>query len=313
MRYIDDPILGKLPKIALGCDRFGDEVEEKIALGEIEAYLEAGGYLLDTAHAYGQKTEGGPSSSEILLGKFLSTAPRESIFLATKGGLSKSKATRLDRTSLTEDIEMSLDHLKTTPDLWFFHRDNPSMPVEELIDTALNFKKQGYLKHIGVSNWSVDRIEKANNYLSALGEEPIAAVENQFSYAYCSREIWGEADAEFIGSERAPYEWFEKSGIPTLCFSSQGRGILQKLLKGEKTFGKASRFVCEENQRRAEKIGRISQETGYSVTDLNLAYVLSKKANFIAIIGSYNVENIKASMTVQNLVLDDELMKRLEE
>ncbi|MBQ0070920.1 MAG: aldo/keto reductase, partial [Spirochaetales bacterium] len=268
MQYFSVPVLGRLPKIALGCDRFGDEVDEKTALSEIECYLENGGFVLDSAHAYGQKKDGEPSSSECLIGRFLKSVDRDKVFVSTKGGLSREKVSRLDYQSLKSDIEMSVESLQTVPDLWFFHRDNPSLSVEALMDTVFEFRKKGYLKHLGASNWSTSRIEEANRYAESKVEEGFVAAENQFSLAYTNREIWGESDMEYVGSPRSPKAWFQENKFPCFCYSSQGRGILQKINRGATEFGKASRFYSKENIERAERLRRVATETGLRENDI---------------------------------------------
>ena len=70
MKYI--PFLDtKLSQIALGCDHYGAAIPEKTALARLDVFFEHGGNLLDTAHIYGQEEDGGPSSSEQVLGKWL--------------------------------------------------------------------------------------------------------------------------------------------------------------------------------------------------------------------------------------------------
>ncbi len=313
MKFIEVPVLGKLPRIALGCDRFGREVDEKTALAQIECYLASGGNVLDTAHVYGQTEDNGPSTSEILIGTILDAVARTAALPATKGGLSPKKGTRLDKVSLKEDVEASLENLQTVPDLWFFHRDDPSRPVEELLEPVLEYRRKGCLLHLGASNWSTRRIEEANLYMKSIGEEGFVAAENQFSLAYTTREIWGEDNIEYIGSPRCSKDWFLDNAIPCFCYSPPGRGILQKINRGTKELGKASRFLCDENIQRARRLQEVSLETGIDETALILSYITSQKAPLVALIGSYNVENIVSSLKAADLELDEELLSRLEE
>ena len=162
MKYLDLPVIGKVSRISLGCDHYGETIDEAIAIKQLDMYLERGGNLLDTARVYGQKIDEGPSTSELLLGKYLKTIDRGKVIIATKGGhphIGHMDSPRLDRTSLTNDITASIEQLGTPPDIFFLHRDWRDIPAGELIEILNTFIEKGYTRSIGASNWSVERIK----------------------------------------------------------------------------------------------------------------------------------------------------------
>ena len=158
-----------LSQIALGCDHYGAAIPEKTAVAQLDVFFEQGGNLLDTAHVYGQDKEGGPSSSEQVLGRWLrSNKNRKEMVVATKGchpykdDMHRGRITYKD---MMGDIQRSLDQLQTdSVDIWFFHRDDPSMGTDEIIDMGNILVVKWLVKHLGASNWTTKRIEEANTW-----------------------------------------------------------------------------------------------------------------------------------------------------
>lgn len=299
------PNLPPLSRIALGCDYYGAAIDEKIALSQLEYYVNNGGNILDTAHSYGQSFDDEPSSSERVIGKFLKETKRKDIFLITKGGhphLLDKSVSRLDKDSLTRDILTSIETLETPVDLYFIHRDDENIPVEEIIENLNSFIKKGYTKYIGASNWSDERIKKANKYAIEHNLEPFTFSELLFSLAYCTRKTWGDTTIKTIG-DGATLKFYEETKMPLLCFSSQGKGIFQKLLSNKvNTLSEKAkkRFLTEENYKRAERVKIISEKNNMSISEVVLGYIMSQKANTIAIIGSSRLEQIKDSLKAQD-------------
>src|SRR5436305_761026 len=111
-----------------------------------------------------------------------SAGVRERILLATKAGHplfeNGSWRVRLSPTELQQDLEGSLETLGTDYiDLWFLHRDDESIPVEEIIDSCDTFVRDGRVKALGAANWTARRIRKANDYASRAGKAGFVATQ----------------------------------------------------------------------------------------------------------------------------------------
>ena len=317
MKYLDLPIIGKTARIALGCDHYGETIDETIALKQLDIYLEKGGNLLDTARLYGQKEDEGPSTSELLLGRYLKTIDRNNLIIATKGGhphIGHMDQPRLDRKSLTNDITASLEQLGTAVDIYFLHRDWNAIPVGEIIETLNEFISLGYTKTLGASNWSTERIEEANEYAKKHGLVGFSFSELQYSLASTDRTTWGDDTIEIMNSTSS-ISYYEKSGMPYLCFASQGKGIFSKVLSGqENTLSERarSRFLTPINRERINRVGVLSARLGEKPEDIVLSYITSQSSNSIAIIGSSKPEQIKSSLTNPDLVLTEEMLEYLD-
>ena len=172
--------------------RFGDTEVARIGLGTnrlaktrgsvelIKAAVAAGVQMIDTAHTY----TGG--QSEETIGDALSPIPGNCI-VATKGGLGSGRPQ-----ALRDEIEMSLTRLRTDSiPLYYLHRVDPAIPLEESIAAIKEYRDRGKIRHIGLSNVDIDQIERARKVVS------IAAVQNAYSLSlrkydtvvdYCAAE-----------------------------------------------------------------------------------------------------------------------------
>jgi len=172
--------------------RFGDTEVARIGLGTnrlaktrgsvelIKAAVAAGVQMIDTAHTY----TGG--QSEETIGEALSPIPGNCI-VATKGGLGSGRPQ-----ALRDEIEMSLTRLRTDSiPLYYLHRVDPAIPLEESIAAIKEYLDRGKIRHIGLSNVDIDQIERARKVVS------IAAVQNAYSLSlrkydtvvdYCAAE-----------------------------------------------------------------------------------------------------------------------------
>ena len=317
MKYLDLPLIGRTSRIALGCDHYGETIDENIAYKQLDIYFENGGNLLDTARVYGQKMDDGPGSSEILLGKYLKSVDRKDYVLVTKGGhphIGHMDMPRLNETDLTHDIEKSLEQLGTSVDIYFLHRDWPEYDVGPIMEILNSFVKKGYTKTIGASNWSVERIKEANEYAKKHALTPFSISQLQFSLAYTDKQTWGDDTIEIMNSS-SPISFYEDSKMPYMCFSSQGKGIFSKMLSGQESSiseRARRRFLTPINRERIERVGILCQELDAKPEDIVLSYITSQKSNAIAIIGSSKPEQIASSLANTDLTLTKKMLEYLE-
>lgn len=299
----------RLSQVALGCDHYGAAIPEKIALAQLDVYFEQGGNLLDTAIIYGQEKAGGPSSSEKVLGKWLrSNKTRNQMILATKGchpykeDMSRG---RINEKDMMGDIQRSLDQLKSdSVDIWFFHRDDPSMGVDEIIDMGSQLVEKGLVRHLGVSNWTTKRIEEANTWAKHHNKSQFVISEIQWSLAHCTPESWGDDTLVCMNDlERA---WYEKHNFPVMAFASQAKGLFSKLIEGKEeslSVRARERFLTEENLAIVPRCKKLSEELGVTPAALCMAYLTSQKNPTIAIAGSSRVSQITETLGGADLIL----------
>lgn len=317
MKYSDLPILGKMSRIILGCDHYGETISEDTAYRQLDIYLERGGNVLDTARLYGQSYDEGPSASELLLGRYIRTVDRNKVIIATKCGhpmLKDKSKHRLDSKSLANDIHKSIEELGTAPDILFLHRDEPSLPVCEIMETLHGFVQKGYTRTIGASNWSTSRIEEANRYAEEHNLTPFMFSELQFSLAHTTKEIWGDPTLEIMNTEDQ-IKWYEKTMLPYFAFSSQAKGLFSKALSGniDTLAARAkTRFLSNTNIKRIERVREICKILGTKPSEVVLSYITSQKSNGFAIIGSSKPEQILDSLSNTDLALSEDMLRYLD-
>jgi aryl-alcohol dehydrogenase-like predicted oxidoreductase len=169
----------RLNRIGLGTNRLTDTPENRLFL---ERAVEAGVGLIDTAHLY----TGG--ASERTVGNALAPFP-DNVVVATKGGYHPGGG-RPER--LRAELEESFERLRTdTIALYYVHRVDPEVPLEETLSVLSEYRDAGRIRHVGVSEVSVDQIERARAVV------PIAAVQNRYNLSerehedvvdFCERE-----------------------------------------------------------------------------------------------------------------------------
>lgn len=167
-----------MARIGLGTNRL-TKTPDHVAF--IRAAVAAGVQMIDTAHSY----RGG--ESEETIAEALSPIP-DGCIVATKGGGSGSGSPEV----LSAEIEVSLRRLRTTRiGLYYLHRIDPRTPLEESLGAIKEYRDRGKIRHVGVSNFGIDQIERARKVV------PIVAVQNHYNLSeresesvvdYCARE-----------------------------------------------------------------------------------------------------------------------------
>ena len=124
----------------------------------------------------------GYSISERILGEYLRSRGKNSLIIATKGAHPNPKTMHTPRIShdeLSRDIDESLDSLGLEVlDFYWLHRDNPEMPIGEIIELMEGFVREGKIRYYGGSNYSVDRVSEGMRYAAEKGLRGFSAISN---------------------------------------------------------------------------------------------------------------------------------------
>src|SRR3569833_1289287 len=152
----------------------------------LDRWVEAGGNIVDTAHLY----NGG--SSERALGQWIADRDcREQIVVLTKCAHHNVDRKRVTPEDITCDLRDSLARLKTDyVDLYILHRDDPEIPVGEIVDVLNRYYREGRIHAFGGSNWSTARLDEANAYAAAHGLQGFTGSSPHLSLAVPNGEIW---------------------------------------------------------------------------------------------------------------------------
>ena len=295
MKYINDT---KISKIGLGTGRFGTRVSEALSFDMLDCFYENGGTLIDTARNYYEWVENGRGKSEECLGKWLdSRGNRNKICLSTKCGVRnevKNWFINLSKENLCQELCESLEALRTDYiDIYLLHRDEPDRPAEEIIETMQYLKEKGRVGIIGASNWSTERIKRANAYAVEHGMESFRTVQTWWSLAECKYEMWDDPNTTHMDSEL--YSYMSGSGMFAMAYTSQCKGFFQKAItKGLENIDEflKRRIVTASNLKRLDYIREYCGKRNVSPTAVVSGYITSNALEGTALVSCSNIEQL---------------------
>ncbi len=204
----------KLPSLTFGTSDFMRHDNDEVYFELLDTYCSCGGWFIDTARVYCDWLENGHNSSEGVIGRWIKARNnRDKIVLATKGGhpaMGHMDKNRLSREDLEKDINDSLECLGTDyVDIFFLHRDDTKVPVEEIMPVLNDIYQSGKAHFIGVSNWSCQRIQAANDFAAKNGMEPIRISQIYYSLAHASSSILG--DPTLVCMDTREFRWYSEN------------------------------------------------------------------------------------------------------
>jgi aryl-alcohol dehydrogenase-like predicted oxidoreductase len=287
--------------IGLGCMGlsfgYGPETDKEDAIKLIRRAFELGVTFFDTAEVYG------PYKNEELLGEAL--APfRDQVVIATKFGFEKAQ-TALGMNSKPENIktvaEASLRRLRTDRiDLFYQHRVDPNVPMEDVAGAVKDLIREGKVKHFGLSEAGVQSIRRAH------AVQPVTALQSEYSL------WWREPEKEILPT-------LEELGIGFVPFSPLGRGFLTGAINANTKFDKTDfrnvvpRFAEENrqaNQIVVEKIVEFAKQKNATPAQVALAWVLAQKPWIVPIPGTTKIHRLEENLKGDELTLtNDDLLK----
>lgn len=290
--------------LGLGCMRmsFGDKpTDKKEMINFLRQSVDEGVTFFDTAEVYG------PFTNEELLGEALSPVNKDKLIIATKFGF-KHSAQGTGPTpnqgfdSRPEQIkrvaEESLKRLKVDClDLFYQHRVDPNVPIEDVAGAVQDLIKDGKVKHFGLSEASADIIRRAH------AVQPVTALQSEYSI------WWRDIEAEILPT-------CEELGIGLVPYSPLGRGFLTGAITKSTTYDKGDirshnpRFTAEAidaNQAVVDLLIRIGQQYQATPAQVALAWLLAQKPWIVPIPGSRNLARLRENNASAdlNLTLDD--------
>ena len=287
-------------RIVQGCMMIRDEDGQEESNRLLDAAFSAGITTFDHAHGYG----GG--ACERAIGNWMQAKEnRADVVILDKGCHPHGGEKRVRPEIIESDIADSLERLKTDYiDLWLFHRDDPDLPVGPLVDTLNTMVGRGKIHAFGGSNWTIERIEEANEYADKHDLIPFAASSPNFSLAEQIDSPWGPDCVTVSGPKNGDVrEWYQAKNFPVFTWSSLARGFFSgrvsranlEQAKEELEDNTIRCYVCEDNLVRLDRVSELAAEKGLSVPQLALAYVLNHPMNIFALVGAHTPEEVRAN------------------
>jgi len=292
MRTIDG-VARPVSALVMGCD---NQTEMPHAAIQFDDFFRHGGNCFDTAHFYGD------GIMERLLGRWMQDrGVRDDVVLICKGAHTPN--CRPD--AVRPQLEESLERLRTDrADIYFLHRDDPSVPIGEWVDLLNQLKDEGKIGVFGGSNWTQARMIEANAYAAAHGQQGFSVLSNNFSLARMNAPIWPGVMA---CSDDAYRTWLEDTGTALFSWSSQARGFFTGRAGPDKTNDKdlVRAFYSDENFERRRRAFTLAAEKNVAPMTIALAYVLAQKMPTCALVGPRTLAELRASLDVFSVDLSD--------
>jgi aryl-alcohol dehydrogenase-like predicted oxidoreductase len=290
--------------IGLGCMGlsygYGPATDRGEAIRLIRAAHERGVTFFDSAEAYG------PGTNEEVVGEALEPV-RDQVVIATKFGFKDGvPANGLD--SRPERIRRvaneALKRLRTDViDLFYQHRVDPNVPIEDVAGTVRDLIAEGKVRHFGLSEAGVETIRRAHPI------QPVAALQSEYSL------WWREPENEILPT-------LEDLGIGFVPFAPLGKGFLTGKIDPDTTFGEddfwrsVPRFspeALEANQALVDRIGEIARAKGVTSAQIALAWLLAQRAWIVPIPGTTKLHRLEENLGAADVELTADDRARIEQ
>jgi aryl-alcohol dehydrogenase-like predicted oxidoreductase len=308
----------EISALCLGAAEIGVRQTEIEAHSLLDYWVQHGGNGIDTARVYSDWILGEKHRSERIIGDWVKAAGiREQIVLVTKAGhplFDGNWRVRLSPSELQEDLEGSLDTLRTDYiDVWFLHRDDERIPVEQIIDTCDTFVRDGWVKALGAANWTAKRIRKANNYASRTGKAGFVAT--QLFWNLGSRHYRGLESTQRSMDDDAE-QLHETDNLVAMPYSSQAGGFFTNWLEGDdaaRSKAERSGYATKANFQIARLAREIAHRNSVPVGAVVLAFLRAHPFKVVPIVGCGTLAHLAASIEAWDFVLSDADWKSLGE
>jgi aryl-alcohol dehydrogenase-like predicted oxidoreductase len=292
--------------IGLGCMGMsfglGPAIDKQQGISLIRKAVELGVIFFDTAEVYG------PYTNEELVGEALAPV-RKQVVIATKFGFkldpNTGKQAGLDSRPehIKEVAEASLKRLKTDViDLFYQHRVDPDVPIEDTAGAVKELIQQGKVKHFGLSEAAAKTVRRAH------AVQPVTALQSEYSL------WWREPEAEIIPT-------LEELGIGFVPFSPLGKGFLTGAIKEDTKFEKndfrniVPRFSEENrkaNQALVDLIGQFAQQKKATPAQIALAWLLAQKPWIVPIPGTTKLHRLEENIGAAAVTLSAGDLQQIE-
>lgn len=282
---------------------YPDEMDKACEL--LDAYLNSGANTIDTARHY--------KGSEEVLGKWMDLkGNRADVQILSKCAHPdrRESGNRVRPDAIKKDLYESLETLNTDYiDFYALHRDDPDVDVTIIIDALNEHINDGKIHAIGVSNWSVERIQKANDYALANKLVGFSFNSPNLSLATCNEPRWTGC----VSAEKGDLSWHKKTQMPLLSWSSQAAGFFSGKFTPDYVDNEemVRVYYNSVNWQRYHRAELLAKEKGVSTIQIALAYVVNQSFPTAAIIGPETTEELGSSVEAANLNVTEEEMKWL--
>jgi aryl-alcohol dehydrogenase-like predicted oxidoreductase len=291
--------------VGLGCNNFGGRLDLEAARAVVDAALDAGVTLLDTADVYG-----GPGGSETILGQLLE-GRRDEVVLATKFGMSMGEESerelRGSRRYIRRAVEASLQRLRTDYiDLYQYHRPDGTTPVAETLEALSELVTEGKVRYVGCSNFAAWQLIDAEWISQSGGLRRFISAQNEYSL------LERGAEAELLPA-------CERHGIGVLPYFPLANGLLTgKYRRGEPApagtrLAARAQVLDHADFDRIDALEAFAAAAGRSLLELAIGGLAAQPAVASVIAGATTADQVRANVAAGAWIPDAGELEQLAE
>jgi hypothetical protein len=291
--------------LALGGNVFGWTADEKTSFAVLDAFVDAGGTMIDTADVYSAWAEGHKGGeSETVIGRWLKrdSSKRDKIVIATKVGFMSGLAPETIRSACDASLErLGID----TIDLYYHHKDDPTVPLAESLGAMDTLVKAGKVRAIALSQYSAERLDEAMR----------TAKENGLARP-CALQTWYNL-VERSKLERDLRNTALEHGLGIIPFYGLANGFLTGKYRSKEDLGKSTRggrvvdYLEGKGMLVLEAMDEIAGETGAALATIALAWTNAQPGINATLASATSVDQLNELTAAMHLKLSDDQLARL--
>ncbi len=295
--------------LAFGGNVFGWTVDEPTSFTLLDAFVEAGFNLIDTADVYSRWVQGhSGGESETIIGKWLKrSGNRAKVVIASKVGKEMGPNSQgLSKTYILQAVEDSLQRLQTDYiDLYQSHADDPKTPLEETLEAYDQLIKQGKVRAIGASNYSAQRLAESLEVSAQTGYPRYESLQPLFN-------LYDRIDYE---KELEPLCREKRLGV--ISYFSLASGFLTGKYRSKDDLSKSARgdfvkkYLNERGFRIIEALDRVAQEHNMTPAQVALAWLISQPSITAPIASATNLEQLNELTEATTIELNSSVIDLL--
>jgi aryl-alcohol dehydrogenase-like predicted oxidoreductase len=292
-----------------GAMYLGSKQDRAESFALLDRYLALGGDMIDTANIYvkwlGDRWSGG--ESETLIGEWLAARGcRNSVLVATKVGINyQDVPTSLARTIIRQECEKSLRRLGVeTIDLYYAHRDDPTVPQEETLAAFGELVAEGKVRALGASNFTTDRLATAN-LLADLNGLPRYDVLQQ-RHTYLQPRPDADTGTQIVLTEDM-HQYCQRSAVTVMAYSATLGGAYS----GDPARPVPAGYATNRNLGRLAMLREIAAETGMTPLQVMLAWLWAKRGMTVLVAAS-TIAQLDENLAAERHQLDAAQVSRLD-
>lgn len=288
--------------IGFGTVDAGSNWSDAHAHALMDAYVENGGNLIDTARVYSQ------GKSEGVVGDWMASRKnRKDIVVITKGGhppMSDLTQSRMSKADMQADIETSLRELKTDYiDVYFYHRDDTAQPAGALVEVMEEFVKQGKIRYYGCSNWTTQRMQEADEYAKAHGCRSFMA--NQMLFNIAARHMKPFPDKTMVAMDETMKAYHRQNpGNLVMPYFGVCSGFFHIAAEKGLQAVENSPYYTPENVKLIQKVETLREKYNASISQIVLGFFFQQDFMAVPLYGSKDREQLLDAMGTLDIAFD---------